>query len=254
MTKREQLNADYYQQAVRFAEHFATEKDREDYLQEIADRKAFEQNALAQSCLQKNSSKLPLTWQKIVLLGIWGIIAGGFYGQTGRYQQVVEGEQAFTQFQQQKSDEDSQQRNHHYIVNLQNQLRENRNNGDLWFELGQAYSLNNDFEAALVCFHNASGILGKKASLLGAMATADYYLHKQKITEQAQEWIEQALAIDAQESASLLLLASDAFLHNNPQQAITYWERALDSENQSLDRREIIKSIKLAEQMSKFGK
>lgn len=102
----------------------------------------------------------------------------------------------------------------------------------------------------MICYNNAITVLGRKAAVIGAMATADYYKNKQKLSPQATAWIDEALKLDPKESSSLLLLASDAFLHNNPKQAITYWERVLDSENQAIDRREIIQSIKMAEQMS----
>lgn len=245
---REQLNQTHFQQALRSADYFAP-ADKQAWLDEIHARQAFEQAALA---AQKTAENPPLARQngrKIALISAIILAAAIGYWQTGRYQQVQQGQQALSEFQQQRDSETERQHNDHYIISLQNQLRQNRENGDLWFELGQAYSLNNEFEAALHCFRNALGILGERASILGAMATVDYYQHKQKLSAQAKSWLNQALKLDPKESASLLLLASDAFLHNNPPQAIFYWEQALDSENQALNRREIIKSIKVAEQM-----
>ncbi|QIM63787.1 cytochrome C biogenesis protein [Pasteurellaceae bacterium Orientalotternb1] len=246
--KREQLNADFYQQAVRFADNFAN-PDREEFLSETADRQAFEQKLLAKHHLQNASLKRPLVAGGL-LLAVVLAVGSVFYWQTGRYQQVQQGERALQTFLQQKAEESSEQRNDRYIISLQNQLRQNANNGDLWFELGQAYSLNNDFDAAMVCYHNALTVLGRKAAVIGAMATAEYYRHKQKLSPQAKAWIDEALQLDPKESASLLLLASEAFLNNNPQQAREYWLQVLDGENQAIDRREIIQSIKMAEQMS----
>ncbi|MEE3696419.1 cytochrome C biogenesis protein [Glaesserella parasuis] len=242
---RNELNRTYYQQAERFADTFA-EKERTEYLAELASRQAFEQQNEVVSQWQKNPLKRPLVVTVLLIALISSVI---YYWQTGRYSLAIQGEQAFAQFQQQRAEESSEQRNDHYITNLQHQLRQNVNDGKLWFELGQAYSLNNDFEAALTCFHNAQTVLGEKASILGAMATADYYLNKQRLSPQAKAWLERALQIDDKESASLLLLASDAFLHNDFKQAIHYWEKVLDNRNEALDRKEIIQSIKMAEQM-----
>ena len=251
---RNQLNQQHYQQAVKFAENFAN-GERQEFLEEVQDRYAFEaqkaQQKQAAHPLQKNSQKAPLV---LAVLGAVALLGTSlFYWQTGRYQQVQQGQQAFIEFQQQKAEESSIDRNDHYIINLQKQLRQNPNNGDLWFELGQAYSLNNDFESAMICYQNAISVLGRKPAIIGAMATADYYLNKQKFSSQTKIWIDEALKSDPQESASLLLLASDAFLHNDFKQAIFYWEKVLESENQALDRKEIIKSIQMAQNMLKNG-
>ena len=245
---RHQLNEEHYQQAVKFAENF-TNAERQELLNEIQDRHNFEQQKQAIPHLQKSPKKVPLVLGSLALIGL--LCTSFFYWQSGRYQQVQQGEQAFVAFQQQKAEESSVDRNDHYILNLQKQLRQNPNNGDLWFELGQAYSLNNDFESAMICYQNAITVLGRKPSIIGSMATADYYLNKQKLSPQAKSWIEEALKSDPQESASLLLLASDAFLHNDLKQAIDYWEQVLDSENQAIDRKEIIKSIQMAQNMLK---
>ncbi|MBF0785357.1 cytochrome C biogenesis protein [Muribacter muris] len=247
MPLRDRLNQAHYQQAVRSARFF--EKDEQQaWLAEVADRHAFEQAQQAASALQQNASKRPLAKRAVWALAGVLLLCSGYYWQTGRLQIVQAGQQAFSDFQQQTQNEDSQQRNDHYIVSLQNQLRQDVNNGELWLELGQAYSLNNEFESALICFDYARRLLGAKPAILGAMASADYYQHKQTLTPQGKKWIEQALLRDPKESTSLLLLASNAFLHNQFSEAIGYWEQVLESENPAIDRQAIIKSIKMAQQ------
>ncbi|MDO4697923.1 MAG: tetratricopeptide repeat protein [Pasteurellaceae bacterium] len=242
---RAELNTQHFEKMATFAEQFnATEKA--EWLAEMADRQQFEQRLLSTQNLQNRRRSPPLAMLLMVVVVI--VSSGLFYWQTGRYSQVQQGQQALSQFVGQTADENPTERNDRYIVNLQNQLRQNPNNGDLWFELGQAYSLNNDFSSARICYQNAITVLGRKPAILGAMATADYYQHSQKLTPQAKAWMDEALKADPKESASLLLLASDAFLHNDPKTAISYWQQVLDSENQAVDRREIIRSIKMAEQ------
>lgn len=243
MSEREQLNQAHYHQAVRFAENFA-KQEKEEFLQETHDRNAFEQRHI----LQKNTQNTPLVKKGIGLLAF--VLAGCavFYWQTNRLQTVNAGSQAFSEFQQQQNEIDSTTRNERYILNLQNKLRANPNDGDLWFELAQAYALDNDFESALTCYHNAEGILGKTAAILGGKATVEYYRHKHQITPAVQGLIDEALAKDPNESASRLLLATDAFLRNDFKQAIEQWEKVLNSENQAIDRKELIKSIEMAKQ------
>lgn len=192
---REQLNRLHYQQAVRFAEDYA-DVDKQELLTELEQRHQFEQSQTYNLDSQKNDKKLPLVAVLCVIL-VAIVIASALYWQTGRYQLVKQELEAFNQFEQQNVEQDSIDRNNRYIENLQNHLRQNPNNGEVWFELGQAYSLNNDFNAALICFTNAQTVLGRTPAILGAMATADYYHNKQHLSEQAKSWIDEALQKDA---------------------------------------------------------
>lgn len=243
MSEREQLNQAHYHQALRFAENFA-KQEKEEFLQETYARNAFEQSHI----LQKNYQNSPLVKKGLALLVLVLASCTLFYWQTNRLQTVNAGDKAFNEFQQQQSEIDSSSRNERYILNLQNKLRSNPNDGDLWFELAQAYALDNDFESALICFENAEKLLGQTAAILGGKATAEYYRAKHKITPTVQKLIDDALEKDPNESASRLLLASDAFLRNDFQQAIEQWEIVLNSEHQAINRRELIKSINMAKQ------
>lgn len=243
MNQREQLNQRHYQQAVQFAEQFA-KSEQQAFLQESEERYRFEQ----QRILQKISLKRPLAFWRWAAVCLAFVVSGFIYWQMGRYTNVVEGTQALHTFRQQQSEEDSSQRNQHYITHLQAQLRQNPNNGEQWFELAQAYALDNDFESALICYRNAQTVLGETAAILGGMATVEYYRNKQRFTPQIEQWINKALQLEPNESSSLLLLASNAFLSNDFQRAIAYWEQILAAENQSIDRREVIQSLNMAKQ------
>lgn len=241
MNLREQLNRKHYQQAVQFADNFA-DKERAEFIEETTQRQIFEQAQL----LTIISRNLPFVrWISGVLFLII-IAAAAVYWQSGRYFVVSDGIEAFEQFQQVRTAQSREVQNDSYIVNLQNRLRLDPNDGDLWFELAQAYALNNEFENALICYRNAEGILGRTAAILGGMASVEYYRHRHQLTSQAKEWIDEALEQSPNESASHLILASDAFLHNDFQSAIFHWERVLSSENPAVDRREVIRSIQEA--------
>lgn len=240
----EQLTRENYQQAVKFAEHLA-EPFKQEYLKEAEERFQFEQNNT--SNLQKMGQFSPLVIAFILL--IITVVSAGLYWQSGRYPLVQKGEQMHQAFQVKLEMEDKTQKNQRYIESLQNRLRENPNDGDLWYELGQAYALDNEFSSALICYQNALMVLGEKAAILGAMATADYYDKGQKLSAEAKAWLNQALVLDPKESSSLLLLASDAFLNNDYEQAVNYWRKVLDSDNDAINRRAIIQSIEMAKQM-----
>ncbi|WGE32844.1 cytochrome C biogenesis protein [Actinobacillus genomosp. 2] len=245
MKTRDQFNQQNYQQAVKFAESYSVDLKQE-YLAETQDRYQFEQMQKSHR-LENITQKRPLA--TLGLLVLLGVVTTLIYWQTDRYQIVRTGTQMHQAFQVQTALEDKEQKNYRYITNLQDRLRENPNNGDLWYELGQAYALNNDFDSALVCYDNAQKVLGEKASILGAMATAEYYANHKNLSEKAQQWIDKALKVDAKESSSLLLLASDAYAKKNYQQAIDFWRKVLDSDNDAIDRKAIIYSIQTAKEM-----
>lgn len=250
METREQLSQQSYQQAVKFAQHFA-EDGRQEFEHEALERYQFEKMQFEQneSKLQKKAKKLPLVkTASISLLGIF-VLSAVYYWQSGRYQIVQEGVSLHKAFQKQTFEHPTESKNERYIISLQNQLRENPNNGELWYELGQAYALDNDFDSALVCYGNAEKLLGKRPAILGMVATARYYDNGQKMTAEIRSIIDDALALDKNESASLLLMASDSFLNNRYQDALDYWRKVLDSNNESIDRRAVIQSMAMARQM-----
>lgn len=238
---RKQLDLEHYQQALQFAEKFAL-ADKAEFLNEINERAMFEQ----QSLVQENLKKSPLVRVGILLLVTIFFLCGGLYWQTGRYSVVEQGIAVFEEFQQVRTEQHIEARNDGYILNLQNRLRENPNDGDLWFELAQAYSLNNEFEHAMLCYQNAQIVQGKTAAILGGMATVEYYRNRHQFTPQIKQWIEEALNKDRYESTALLLLASDAYLRNDFREAISHWENVLNSENSAIDKREVIRSIQAA--------
>ncbi|WP_150538345.1 TPR domain-containing protein [Actinobacillus vicugnae] len=243
MKTRAEINLENYQQALKFSENFAGELKSE-YQQEAKQRYLFEQKAT--QSLQNFAPNRPLVW--LCLLTSILAISLFFYWQTEHYQIVQKGEQLHQAFQIQVAQEDKEQKNNRYVLSLQDRLRANPNNGELWYELGQAYALNNDFGSALICYENAQHVLGDKAAIFGAMATAKYYQEGKNISEKTQQWLDKALALDKKETTSLLLLASDAYANKHYQQAIYFWRQALDSENESIDRRAVIQSIEMARQ------
>lgn len=243
MKTRSEINQATYQQAVKFAQSLPDALQQE-FIAEAEARLHFDEQAHA---LQNSTKNRPFVKPALLILALIVGVSGLLYWQSGRLNVVSQGQQMHQAFQVQTALEDKEQKNHRYIASLQDRLRENPNNGDLWYELGQAYALNNDFQAALICYQNAQKVLGEKAAIFGAMATADYLEHDNQLTAQAEQWLNHALQLDPKESSSLLLRATNAYATGQYAQALTYWRKALDSDNDKLDRRAIIQSISLAQ-------
>ena len=116
--------------------------------------------------IQQNLYKIkrkfsPLVASLVVLLIT--VLSGLLYWQSGRYALVQKGEQMHQAFQIKIGDGRQNPKKTIAILRaLQNRLRENPNDGDLWYELGQAYALNNEFNSALISYQNAQVVLGRK--------------------------------------------------------------------------------------------
>ena len=109
--------------------------------------------------------------------------------------------------------------------------------------------LSNEFEHALIAYGNAEKIAGSKPAILGLAATALYYQAGQRMTPKIRQLIDTALSQDKNETSSLSLLASDAFLQTDYASAINYWQQLLDSERTEVNRRKTIESMGMAENL-----
>ncbi|MDG2952211.1 c-type cytochrome biogenesis protein [Exercitatus varius] len=222
---------------------------------ELSQRLLTDEQALQQSAPPKVKSAVKNTSVFSVFLWLILIVVPLiYYFSLNRFDYVKQGEQAFSDKQKQLQTATATERNTDYVTSVQNKLRKDPNDADAWMELGQAYALNNEFEHALVAYGNAERLRGSKPEILGLAATALYYQAGQKITPKVRQLIDAALQQDKHETASLSLLASEAFLKTDYEQAIRYWQQLLDSGRQEVDRRKIIETIKMAEQLQKAKK
>ncbi|WP_439287677.1 TPR domain-containing protein [Lonepinella sp. BR2904] len=242
---RQQKNIELYQQQMASNPDTALANEFSQRL--LADEQILQQQAHSQvnSAVRFSPIFTTILWLVLFTLPL------AYYFSLDRLNDVQQGEQDFKQKQHQLSTSTVNHKNDDYIISIQQKLRQDPNDSDRWFELGQAYLLNNEFENALIAYSNAEQLVGSKANILGQAATALYYQAGQKITPKAQQLIETALQQDPNETSSLSLLASDAFLKTDYANALKYWQRLLDSGRSEVDRRKTIESMQIAEQLLK---
>ncbi|GEA52688.1 cytochrome c [Vibrio inusitatus NBRC 102082] len=133
------------------------------------------------------------------------------------------------------------------MENKQQRLTDNPNNAKVWFELGQLYMEQYEFDSATTCFDYAIRL--SKAPYAGqfaALATAQYYQHSQTITSDVQRLLDITLEMDPFNETALQLIASDHFMSARYKEAITHWNMILDSNRLGVDRAKIINSINQA--------
>ncbi|MFC0858796.1 protein NrfF [Pasteurella multocida] len=170
-----------------------------------------------------------------------------YYFSLPRYAAVEVGEQAFLAQQMQLMEQAISQQHEDKITQLQQKLRQDPNHAENWLLLGQAYLDNAEVEHALIAYGNAQQLLGDKPAILGAIATAYYYQAGQKMTAKVDALLTQALTADPFETASLSLIATDAFVQGNYQKAAQTWQKMLDSDRPNVERRLLIQRIQMAQ-------
>ncbi|HDR1866039.1 c-type cytochrome biogenesis protein [Pasteurella multocida] len=170
-----------------------------------------------------------------------------YYFSLPRYAAVEVGEQAFLAQQMQLMEQAISQQHEDKITQLQQKLRQDPNHAENWLLLGQAYLDNAEVEHALIAYGNAQQLLGDKPAILGAIATAYYYQAGQKMTAKVDALLTQALTADPFETASLSLIATDAFVQGNYHKAAQTWQKMLDSDRPNVERRLLIQRIQMAQ-------
>lgn len=172
-------------------------------------------------------------------------LSAGFYWQLGfpQYRAALVLDVANDEFADLSAKEINQRR----IEEIQHKIREDKQNGESWYALGNAYMYVNEFDHAAVAFRYSARLAKQpQANIYSAQATALYYQNGQQLTEHIQALIEQALALDKDNLSALMLRASDYFLNARYQKAIDTWQQALDSERSDLDRVALISAINRA--------
>ncbi|SUC10305.1 cytochrome c nitrite reductase, subunit NrfG [Pasteurella canis] len=219
----------------------------QEFAERLLDDEKLLQNRLRFEQLSVHKSNMFFTKAMLLIVLCLLLLPALYYFSLDRYQAVQQGEQAFLQQQMRLMEQAMSQQNEDKILQIQQKLRQDPNHAENWFALGQAYMENNEFGHALIAYRNAEQLIGSQPYILGAIATAIYYQSNQQITLPIQELLQQALNQDPLDTASLSLIATNAFVEKNYQQAAKIWQKMLDSERSNLDRKTLIQRIQMAE-------
>ena len=166
------------------------------------------------------------------------IFSVALYNKQGSYNLITElpaghGQQQAMSQEQMLKQREAQALAH--IKKLQKHIETNSEDSEAWYNLGQTYVAAGGFDEAVTAFNQVIRIEGEHADLLGAIAQALYYKNGQKIDEQVQEYIDKALALDIDDPSTNILLGMHNFISEDYQQALTYWQRVIDSKRQGVN-------------------
>lgn len=115
-----------------------------------------------------------------------------------------------------------------------------------WARLGEYFLSRNDYAAARRAYRQALTLNNRDAALYTALATVLYYQAGQRMTPQARQLIDNALARDPADVTAQMLLAADAFLQADYAQAIARWQRLLDANSPRINRTQLVEAINMA--------
>ncbi len=150
------------------------------------------------------------------------------------------------------SDDDSSYTATDFQNELQQSLKQDPNQSDLWFKLGGVYMQKGEFDAAYTCYDYAIRLDPEAPSgLYAAKASALYYLSSQAMSNDVEGLLKQSMDLDPNDRTALMLIATDHFISMRYQQAIDAWTQILDSNQKGIDRVSIIHSINQAKQMNR---
>lgn len=112
--------------------------------------------------------------------------------------------------------------------------------------LGQMEEASRFFESAARFIENPAD----QAIVLGQYAQTQYIASGQQMTEQIRDIINQAQRLNPNEPAILQLLGADAFVNQNYQTAVTYWQRLLNLNPSAEEEQFLMQVIAQAQSMA----
>jgi formate-dependent nitrite reductase complex subunit NrfG len=136
------------------------------------------------------------------------------------------------------------------ILEIQDELRADKQNADLWYALGHAYMFDGQYDNALIVYDYAIRLTSEITSdHYSSKASAMYYINGQKLSNEIKQLLGSALAINSNNETALMMLAGNAFIKEQYQQAIDLWVQLLDSGQAGVDRVAVIDLINQAKMM-----
>ncbi|WP_448553363.1 c-type cytochrome biogenesis protein CcmI [Thalassotalea montiporae] len=190
-----------------------------------------EQNKKAQATNDASVQKLSVIWP--IGLSVFVLMFSlAMYSQHGAYERLAQPRMVASNDQAQQA---QQEQMHAQLQQLQQAVATDPNNADAWYGLGQLYVTGGQFQLAVEAFDKVIAIEGEQADLLGAKAQATYYGANQTITPEVQTLIDRALALDANDPSTNILLGMHNFMNQSYQQAINYWQKVVDAGRQTVN-------------------
>jgi cytochrome c-type biogenesis protein CcmH len=134
------------------------------------------------------------------------------------------------------------------LQQIEQQVAQNPTDTQSLFRLAHAYTSAGEFDKAVRAFSQLVELEGEHAEFIGPQAQALYYKNEGKMTPEVTTLIARALALDPDDTSTLVLLGMDNFSNSKYADAITYWQRVLNTQRPGIDRAALENAIVEAKQ------
>lgn len=134
------------------------------------------------------------------------------------------------------------------LQQMEQQVAQNPTDTQSLFRLAHAYTSAGKFDKAVNSFKQLVELEGEHAEFIGPQAQALFYQSEQKMTPEIEALIKRALDLDPEDTSTLVLLGMNNFVNSKYADAITYWQRVLNSKRQGIDRAALQNAIGEAKQ------
>lgn len=121
------------------------------------------------------------------------------------------------------------------LTELEKKVAENPNNSEMLFNLAHFYITAQQFDKSIIAFQKLILIEGEHAEFIGPQAQALYYKNQQQMTPEVEALIKRALALDANDVSTLVLLGMDNFVNGDYAKSIVLWQQVLNNNRPGTD-------------------
>lgn len=121
------------------------------------------------------------------------------------------------------------------LTELEQKVAENPNNSEMLFNLAHFYITAQQFDKSIIAFQKLIIIEGEHAEFIGPQAQALYYKNQQQMTPEVEALIKRALALDANDVSTLVLLGMDNFVNGDYAKSIMLWQQVLNNARPGTD-------------------
>lgn len=217
------------------------------YLKSELDRSLIQDISATEKELEAVDKKTSMLWPIAISIFIV-VFSAGYYSQYGQYKDL---ETALSQpAGHPKGEQTEAQMMIAQLKVLHKEVQDNPENSDAWFRLGQILTNVGEFESAVIAFDKVITVEGPQADVYAMQAQALYYQNKQQRNPQIDELLNKALAIDANDPTTLMLIGMDYYLRQEYSSAAQTWQQILDSNGAGVNSEALQSAINEAVAMS----
>lgn len=121
------------------------------------------------------------------------------------------------------------------LAELEKKVVDNPSNSEMLFNLAHFYISAQQFDKSILAFQKLITIEGEHAEFIGPQAQALYYKNQQQMTPEVEALIKRALALDANDVSTLVLLGMDNFVNGDYAKSVVLWQQVLNNNRPGTD-------------------